>query len=150
AGDQIDADVGIEIAELAEPRRKPVHADPLGGVDAQLAVGLLAAVGELGARRLELHEHLVRGAIEQVALLGEDQSARVPMEQRYAELLLERAHLARYRRLRQPELLPRMGEAAGLGGGVKHLQLVPIHDACALARLTFHSAAARVSARAAR
>jgi hypothetical protein len=29
--------------------------------------------------------------------------------------------------LRQPELLTGVGEAAGLGGGVKNLQFVPIH-----------------------
>ena len=87
----------------------------------------LAAVGQLGARRLELHEHVVRGAVEQFALLGEDQPARVAVKQRDAELLLERAHLPRHRRLRQPELLAGMGEAAGLGGGVEHLQLVPVH-----------------------
>ena len=30
-GDQRDADVGIEIEELAEPRGEPVHADADGG-----------------------------------------------------------------------------------------------------------------------
>ena len=55
-------------------------------------------------------------ALEQeLALLGEDQSARVAMKQRDRELLLERAHLARHGRLRQAELLARMGEAAGFG-----------------------------------
>ena len=100
-------------------------------VHLQLAVRLLAAVGQLGARRFELHEHFVRGAIEQLALLGQDQPARVAVEQRRRQLLLERAHLARHRRLRQPELLARMGEAAGLGGGVKDLQLVPVHSSTA-------------------
>ena len=127
-----------------------MHAEPDRGLHLQVAMRLVARVGELGARRLQLHEHFVRGAIEQLALLGEDQPARMTMKQRRRKLLLQRAHLARHRRLRQPELLPRMGEAAGLGGGVENLQLVPVHVACALARLPFHSAAARVSARAAR
>ena len=69
----------------------------------------------------------MRGAVEQLALLGEDQAARVAMKQRTPKLLLERAHLAGHRRLRQAELLAGMGEAAGLGGGVKDLQLVPVH-----------------------
>ena len=81
-GDQGDVDVGIQLQELAEPRRQPVHADAGRGRHFQLAVRPLAAVGELGARRLELHEHFMRGAVEQFALLGEDQAARVAMKQR--------------------------------------------------------------------
>ena len=81
-GDQRDADVGIEVEEFAEPRRQPMDAEAGRGRDLQLAVRLLAAVGELGARRLELHEHVVRGAVEQLALLGQDQAARMAVEQR--------------------------------------------------------------------
>ena len=47
----------------------------------ELAVRPLAAVGQLGACRLELHEDFVRGAVEQFALLGEDQAARMAMEE---------------------------------------------------------------------
>src|SRR6266516_3086060 len=68
-------------------------------------------------------------------------ASRVAVEQRHVELLLERAHLARHRRLRQPELLPRMGEAGGLGRDVEDLQLVPIHDDRADGRSSFNSAA---------
>ena len=130
-GDQRDADLGIEVDEFAEPRREPMHADARARRHLQLAVRLLAAVGELGARRFELHEHVVGGPVEHFALLGQDQSACVPMEQRDRKLLLERRHLTRHRRLRQPELLARMGEAACLGGGVKDLKLVPIHGCSA-------------------
>ncbi len=77
-------------------------------------------VGELGARGFELHEDFVRGAIEELALLGQDQAAGVPVKQRDRQLLLERADLPRHRRLRQPELLAGMREAAGLGGGMKY------------------------------
>jgi hypothetical protein len=41
------------------------------------------------------------------------------VEQRDIELLLQRRHLPRHGRLRQPELLAGMGEAACLGGGVE-------------------------------
>ena len=126
-GEQRDADVGIEVDELAEPRRQPVHADAGRGGHLELAVRPLARVGQLGARRLELHEHFMRGAVQQLALLGEDQAARMAVEQRDAELLLERRHLPRHRRLRQPELLAGMREASRLGGGVEDLQLVPVH-----------------------
>ena len=75
----------------------------------------------------ELHEHVVGGAKQQVALLGQDQPARMAVKQRHRELLLERADLARHRRLREPELLAGVGEAAGFGGGVKDFELVPVH-----------------------
>ena len=126
-GQQRDVDVGIEIDEFAEPRRQPVDADARRRGHAQIAVRPLAAVGQFGARRFELHEHVVRGAIQQLALLGQDQAAGVAMKQRDRQLLFERADLARDRRLRQPELLAGMREAARLGGGVKYLQLVPVH-----------------------
>ena len=76
---------GIEVEEFAEPRREPVHADARRGRDLEVAVRPLAAVGQLGARRLELHEHFMRGAVKQLALLGEDQPARMAVEQRHRQ-----------------------------------------------------------------
>ena len=126
-GQERDPDLGVEVDELAEPRREPVHADAGRGGHLELAIRLLAAVGELGARRLELHEHVVGDAVEHLALFGQDQAAGVAVKQRNRELLLQCADLPGHRRLRQAELLTRMGEAAGFGGSVKHLELVPIH-----------------------
>ena len=126
-GDQRDANIGKQIHEFAQARRQPMVADALRGRHFELAMRPLAAVGELGARGLEFQEHLVRGAVEQFALFGEDQAPRVAMKQRDAELLLERADLPRHRRLRQPKLLARVREAAGVGGRMKNLQLIPIH-----------------------
>jgi hypothetical protein len=62
-------------------------------------------------------------------LFGEDQSARMTVEQRHVERLFQRAHLPRHGRLRQAELFARMGEASGFRGCVKDLELVPIHGA---------------------
>jgi hypothetical protein len=67
------------------------------------------------------------GAEQQVALLGEDQAAGMAVEQRDRKLLLQRADLARYRRLRQAKLLAGMREAPCFRSRVKDLQLVPIH-----------------------
>src|SRR6185437_3519481 len=78
--DQRDADIRIKVEKFAEPRRQPMYADTGRGGDLEFAVRALAAVGELGARRLELHEHFVRSAIQHIALLGQDQSARMAME----------------------------------------------------------------------
>ena len=122
-----DANVRIELNELADTGREPMHTHAGRGGDAQVAVWALAAVGELCARGFELHEHVVRGAVEQLALLGEDEPARMAVEERDAKLLLERRHLPRNGRLRQAQHLARMREAAGFGGRVKHFQLVPVH-----------------------
>jgi hypothetical protein len=62
--------------------------------DLEVAARPLAAVGQLCARRLQLHEHVMGGAEQQVALFGEDQAAGVAVEQRDRQFLLERAHLS--------------------------------------------------------
>ena len=83
----------------------------------------------------------MRGVVEQLALLGEDEPAGVAVEQRHAEFLFERRYLPRHRRLRQPQLFAGMGKTTGLGGGVKNLQFVPVH-----AHSLSHSAATAGSA----
>ena len=98
-----------------------------GRGDLEVAARPLAAVGQLGARRLQLHEHVMRGAKQQVALFGEDQPARMAMEQRHRKFLLQRADLPRHRRLRKPELFAGVGKASRLRRRVKDFQLVPIH-----------------------
>ncbi len=150
--DQRDPDLRIERGEFAEPRDQPVDAERRRRGDLEVAARPLAAVGQLGARRLQLHEHVMRGAEQQVALFGEDQAARMAMEQRHRELLLQRADLPRHRRLRQPELLAGMREAARFRRRVKHLQLVPIHigKSVACSSHDAYSAAARSLARRAR
>ena len=109
-GDQRDVDIGIKIEEFAEPRREPMHADAGRGRHFEFAVGPFAAVGELGARGLELHEHFMRGAVQHLALFGQDQAAGMAVKQRDRKLGLQRRNLARYRRLRQAEPLAGMGE----------------------------------------
>ena len=125
--DQGQMNVRIELDELAKARGEPVNADSRGCRHPQIAVWPLAAVGEFRARSFELHEHVMRGVMKELALFGENESARVTMEERNPELLLERRNLPRYRRLRQSQLLAGMGKAASLGGGVENLQLVPVH-----------------------
>ncbi len=149
--DQRNPDLRIERGEFAEPRDQPVDADAGRGGDLEVAARPLAAVGQFGARRLQLHEHVMRGAKQQVALFGQDQAAGMAVEQRDRKFLLQRADLARNRRLRQAELLAGMREAARFRRGVKHLQLVPIHVGKSVACSSHdYSAAARSLARNAR
>jgi hypothetical protein len=96
-GEQRDVHFGIKVNELTEPWREPMHAHTRRRGHAQIAVRPLAAVGQLRARGFQIHEHIVRGAIEQIALLGQDQAARMPMKQRDGKLLFECAHLPRHR-----------------------------------------------------
>ena len=56
----------------------------------------------------------MRSAIEELPLLGQNEPTRVPMEQRDRKPLFERRYLARHGRLRKPELLACVGEAARL------------------------------------
>src|SRR3977135_3122611 len=73
------------------------------------------------------------------------------VEQRHRELLLQCADLPRHGGLRQAKLLAGMGEAARFGGGVKHLQLVPVHVGKPVPMSCHdYSAAARSLARSAR
>ena len=134
-------DLRIERGKFAKPRNQPVDADSRRGRHLEVAARPLAAVGELGARRLQLHEDIMRGAEQQVTLFGQDQPARMAMKQRYREFLLQRADLPRYGRLRQPELFAGMREAPRFCRGVKHFQLVPIHVGNTV--LAGYSAAAR-------
>src|ERR1700738_4684080 len=52
--DQGQVDIRIELDELTEARGEPMHADPRGCRDAQVAVWPLAAVGEFRARSSRL------------------------------------------------------------------------------------------------
>src|SRR5260370_3933329 len=87
-GDQGDANVRIELAELAKPRRQPMHPDADRGGDLEIAIRTLAAVGPFGARRFDLHEHFVGGTVEKIAMFGKYQAARRAVEQRNREFLL--------------------------------------------------------------
>src|SRR5260370_165055 len=95
-------------------------------------------------RGVPLHEHVMRGAKQQIAVLGENKAAGMAVEQRHRELLLQRADLPRHGGLRQAELLAGMRKASGFRGRVKYLQLVPIHIGETVARSSpDYSAAAR-------
>jgi hypothetical protein len=104
-----------------------IRAEPDRRGDAQIARRLGGRVGEerLGGR--ELAHDLARRAEQHLPLLGEHETARVAVEERNLQLLLQRGHLAADRRLAHAQRLTGMGEAAGLGGGMKDAELIPVH-----------------------
>ena len=124
-----------------------VEPKPTVVVDLEPARGLVLVGAQLRLGRVDLGGHVARGAIEQLALLGQDQAARMAVEQRDAQLLLERADLAADRRLAEIQRLARMGEAARLGDRVENPQLVPVHrPSPSLAPPSVYSAALRDAA----
>ena len=74
-----------------------------------------------------LREDLVRGAVQQLALLGQDQAARVAMEQRHAQAVLERADLPADRRLARFSGSPACVKLPASATAWKIPQLVPVH-----------------------
>ena len=124
---QLDADVGKAVEELAEARRQPVGAETDRGRDAQLPVRLLAGIDETRPRGLDLQLHLEGGAKQGLARLGQDEAARMAMEERHADFLLERGDLTAHGRLAQLEHVTRVGETADLGGRAEYSQTIPVH-----------------------
>ena len=53
-----------------------------------------------------LRHHILDGAQEKIALLGQDQAARMAVKQRHFEILLQRAHLPADRRLAESQDSP--------------------------------------------
>ena len=124
---KLQLDFRIELEEFPKPRRQPIGAEPERRRHAQFAVRLFAAVDQAAADRLQLEHDVLHRAEQQFALFGQDQAARVAVEQRRAEILFERADLAADRRLAEAERLAGMGERAGVGRRLENAQLVPIH-----------------------
>lgn len=124
--DEAQFHLRVEIYELVQPLGEPGRAQAHRRGDAQGARRLFPAVCQPGLDRLQLHEHFARGAVQHLALFGEQQAARVAVEERHLEIMLQRADLAAHRGLAHVERVARVGEAAGLCGGVKDAQFVPV------------------------
>src|SRR5436190_4455089 len=120
------ANLRVELHEFRDARREPHRAHGHRGGDPQLAGRLVLGIHEAGLGRGELGEHVMGGAIEDLALFSEDEAPGVAMEQGHVQILLKRADLAAYRRLRKPELMTGMGKAAGFRHRVENPELVPV------------------------
>ena len=125
---QGDVDLRIDLGEFLEARRQPHGAKAHGRGDAQLARRLLLRVHQARLGGGELGEHFVRRAIQHLALLGEDEAARMAVEEGHVQRIFQRRDLAADSRLRQAQLVACMGEAAGIRHGVEDPELVPVHD----------------------
>ena len=121
--------VGVAVVDVAGVLID-FHAMPGGGPTmAETAILKAKTAAHWQRSTGELEEDVANRAIEQLALFGQDQAARVAMEQRSAQRVLERADLAAYRGLAQIERVAGMREAACLGDRMKYAELVPVHRA---------------------
>ena len=118
--DELHADLGIEFGEFVQALGQPAGAKPHRGRDPQHARGPILGLVQPCLDRFELHQHVVRRAEQHLALLGQHKAAGVTIEQRHADVVFERAHLAGDRRLGQAQRLGGMGERPRLRRGVKH------------------------------
>jgi hypothetical protein len=130
--DRLEMNLGIELEKLAELGRQPVGADAERRRHPQFAMRLVAAVSQARLHGRQFQHHVAHRAQQHLALFGEDEPARMPVEQRHFEILLERAHLTADGGLAEPQRLAGMGEGASVRGGLKDPQLVPIHDQSSL------------------
>ena len=108
--DEVELNIGIEFEEFGDTRRQPFRADAHRCRHAQQSVRPLAIVRQPHARRIELLPDILDRAKQDFALLGQDQAARMAVEQRHPEVLLQSADLSADGRLAQAQRLAGMGE----------------------------------------
>ena len=118
---------GIRVRKRAEARRKPCRTERNRSGDFQIADDLLArvfqrALGDHGRTR-----HFARELAQRHAWAGEQETACVPLEQRYAHIVLQRSDLTADGGLTDAEFFGGGSQAAGLRRKVESLELVPVH-----------------------
>ena len=116
---QVEMQIGMAAHEIAKARHQPDRTERHWRRDDQLALRRFLLVLEGSVRRHGSRGHVRGGAKQRVAAIGQHQSARMALEQRYAQLFLQRCDLAGDRRLRNAKALAGERQAAGFGGGVK-------------------------------
>ena len=118
---------GFLLLMSGQARGEPERAETGGGGHTQFAKDFFLTVANARGGGVKSLGH-GRGGVEQkLALLGQDQSARVAVEEVGIKLFLKPANLPTDGRLRQVKLVPCMGQRPGIGHGVKNSEFVPIH-----------------------
>ena len=126
--DQAEGQVGVKLDELPNTRRQPQGAEGDRGGDLEGTLGTLAAVPQAGLGHRQPGHDVAGDPGQDLSLFGQDQAPGVTMKEDHAQGVLQGADLTADRGLAQVEPFARMGEAAGLGDGMKDAQLVPVHD----------------------
>ena len=118
--DERDGDFGVDFVELGQLGDEPHGAHGHRGGDHQRAARTFAAIHQRGFGGFEFVGHFRDGAEKDFALLGEDEAARVAVEQGDAHLLFQRRDLAGNGGLAEIEHVTGAGEALRLGDGVEN------------------------------
>jgi hypothetical protein len=124
---QIDPQIGVFREQLGQAGGQPQRAEADGGGHAQMAEHLFLGIADPRLGRFQPFRHRPGGVEQELALFGQDQPARVTVEQRRVQAFLQRADLPADRRLRQMQRVAGMRQAARIGDCMKYAQLVPIH-----------------------
>ena len=133
-----EQDLGARMAG-GEGRHRPRHERRRGGGEggqAHAAAHVAVAGGELGLGRLELGQHALGAPDEQPRGGGEDHAAPLALEQRDADLALERGEVLGDRGGRVAERLGRGGDGAALGELAQHVQAADVEHCEAELTLT--------------
>ena len=138
-------DVRILLQEVAQPRCQPRRAEADRRRHLEPSGRLLLALRQQRLGHRQFGEHLAHRPVQALALLGQDQPARMPVEQRHLQVLLQRRDLARHGGLAQVQRVTGMGEASGFRDRVEHPKLIPIHPVPDLACLARDSPPATMS-----
>jgi hypothetical protein len=117
----------VRALELAQEERNEVRPRPGRGADGEGASQLAVLSARLCEQFLLQPEEALGAAIDPQAGLGRFHPPPRPVDKTLADALLERTHLEADGRLRDPELLCRLGEAALVHDRAKCRQLARVH-----------------------
>ena len=122
-----DADFRIRAQERSEQVRKHVLTRRGARAQSQASRHLAAESVDLVSGALEFVQHLARVGHESATGLGQIDPAVAPVEERCADIGLERLKLHRDRRLRDPQRSCGLREGAVVDHGEKRSQLGDVH-----------------------
>ena len=105
-------------------RRGISHRDANPPVVVTVRCGVPPSVAQPVGGLLQAFQELGRGAMQDAPLLGQREAARPALEQGHAQVILQPADLPADRRLRDEQLLGRLGEAQRTGRRLEALDEV--------------------------
>ena len=120
--DEVDLDLAVGTAEVAQDRHREVHGEGRRHLHAQRAQGRCGRALDLIERVFEAVEGLRDRGQEVLAGLGQHEGVRTALEELHADQFLERDHVARQRALGNQERIRCARETAVLGDRFKRPQ----------------------------
>jgi hypothetical protein len=114
-GDQeIKRDLRVALHEIRQHRHQMMHGDHRKGMHAQVPARRQACGGNIRFRRLDGRENLARMLEIDLALGGQRQASRGPVDEAHPEARFQPADELRHRRWRQADVVGCAGKAAAL------------------------------------